>query len=150
MSTTVVESKCTHLGHPLVKSIDCLERLRVRKGQAVRSQAHDVAVLLVQLEMHDFWSSAPDDPESPPVCEGSQFRAGILVEAIAKVVLGEPGSGKDGRERDPVLGNEGQQERVVDCVFCHFDCACVFLLAEEDQGYLTINQLPSGLYRSSG
>lgn len=75
--------------HPLVETVDRLYRSRVRERQYVRPQAHDVAVLSVQVDVCPLSLSASDVEVSPPIGVPCQRVPGVFVQTIVEFIPGQ-------------------------------------------------------------
>lgn len=78
----------THLREPFIQSIYCLQGLGVRERQRIRTQAHNVTMLLMQPVVGDVGPSAQDIKKAPPVRERSQERPGVFLQPMIEVIFG--------------------------------------------------------------
>lgn len=96
----------THLDKALIQPIDSLEGLRIRERQDIRPETNDLAILLVKLEVSDVWPLLVNIIKPPPVRQGSQERARVLVQPIVVSVPDEPGEDDGEYHYCPVLGQQ--------------------------------------------
>jgi len=92
----------SYFRHPLVETVDRLNRSRIRERQYVWPQAHDIAVLPVQVYVCPLGSPAADVEVPPPVGVSRQRVPGVFVQTIVKFIPDQTEDHTDYKENRPV------------------------------------------------
>ena len=92
----------SYFRHSLVQTVDRLDRSRVRERQYIWSQAHDVAVLPVQIDVCPLSFPASDVEVPPPIGVSCQRVPGVLVQTIVELIPGQTQYHTDYKDHRPV------------------------------------------------
>jgi hypothetical protein len=98
-----------YLYEALVKPIDGLQSLGIRKRQRVRPKPDDIAMLLMQLDVRSLGPLPADIPEPPPVRDGREEGPRVPVQPLVVPLLDDPDHRGGGGDGEPVVAEGGEE-----------------------------------------